>query len=401
MKKIIRFWLVVCFGLVLNSGISVAQKIDDERMTRDIEVAENVLGTLIKQELNQQRGFFGMEIKGSYLPGYGVTFRLPGDMSGALLPVWEGSNAVIWNGRSQGGTISVTTPQPPPARQVGDESDEQDEDRDRDRVYTLKDKERARRNMDMDSLREVYNGKIIKAAKDFVLDYGDFISQLGANEKIVVTNQGGDHRNWYFGNQKRSHISVEALRSDVAAFKQGKLTRDQAIAKLRIVNTESVDVKEPDMELLTSIFNRLYRADLSKTYFTEDNIYYERLRDYGVIYYMQVYSGYNADYKRYNMPTVDMKDVDQATRDKKVTELYPRFEQDIKENMLEYGRTLKTLKDDESLIFNIALTKCKTCGIPASLEVSIKSTVLKDYGAGKIDKNAALSKFTVKKGPNQ
>jgi hypothetical protein len=399
MKKMIRFWLVVCFGLVLQSGISVAQKIDDERMTRDIEVAENVLATLIKQELNQQRGFFGMEIKGSYLPGYGVTFRLPGDYSGALLPVWEG-NTVIWNGRSQGGgTISVTTP--PPGRADDDAADEAEDERDRSRVYTLKDKERARRNVDLDSVREVYNTKLIKAAKDFVVDYGDFISQLGANEKIVVTNQGGDNKSWYFGNQKRSHISIEALRSDVAAFKQGKITRDQAIGKLRIVNTESVDVKEPDMELLTSIFNRLYRADLSKTFFTEDNIYYERLRDYGVIYYMQVYSGYNADYKRYNMPTIDLKDVDQATRDKKVTELYPRFEQDVKENMLEYGRTLKTLKDDESLIFNIALTKCKSCGIPASLEVSIKSSVLKDYSAGKIDKNAALSRFNVKKGPNQ
>ena len=60
-----------------------------------------------------------------------------------------------------------------------------------------------------------------------------------------------------------------------------------------------------------------------------------------------------------------------------------------------------SLKDDELVVFNITLTKCKGCAFPSTLELSIKSGVLKDYGAGKIDKNTALSKFSVKKGPNQ
>jgi len=33
------------------------------------------------------------------------------------------------------------------------------------------------------------------------------------------------------------------------------------------------------------------------------------------------------------------KSVDQETRDKKVKELYPEFEKNLKEDMLEYGRT--------------------------------------------------------------
>ena len=35
-----------------------AQKIDEEKMERDIEVAENVLGTLIKQQFEKQKMFF-------------------------------------------------------------------------------------------------------------------------------------------------------------------------------------------------------------------------------------------------------------------------------------------------------------------------------------------------------
>ena len=399
MKKVIRFWLVVCIGLVFQSNMSVAQKIDEERMTRDIEVAENVLATLIKQELNQGQGFFPIDVKGSYLPGYGVTFRIPGEQIGSLIPMWNGSNAVIWN--SQGGNYTVTSPDVRVYERASEERMAAEEEGEARTTVKLKDKQKAKRQVNADSLRNAYNGLILKAAKEFVVDYGDFVSQLAPNEKIVVTNQGGDYKSWYFENQKRTHLSVEGLKSDITSFKQGKSTRDQALAKLKVVNTESIDVKEPDMELLSSIFSRLYRPDLSTTFFTENNIHYERLRDYGAIFHMQAYSGYNSDYKRFNMPTVDLEDVDQETRDKKVTELYPKFEQEIKENIVEYGRTIKSLKDEESLIFNITLTKCKGCGIPSTLELAIKSSVLKDFNAGKIDKNTAVSKFTVKKGANQ
>jgi len=187
------------------------------------------------------------------------------------------------------------------------------------------------------------------------------------------------------------------------AFKQGKATREQTLAKLKVVNTETIEEKEQDMELLSSIFNRLYRPDLSTTYFAENNLYYERLKEYGVIFYLQVYSSYDTGYKRYALATQNMEDVDEVTRDKKVVELYPKFERELKENILEYGRTLKSLNDEEVLVFNVTLTKCKIkgCGIPTSLELTVKGSVLKDFGAGRIDKAAGLTKFTTKKGPNQ
>ncbi len=119
---------------------------------------------------------------------------------------------------------------------------------------------------------------------------------------------------------------------------------------------------------------------------------------------MQVYAsnqvdGFNEDI--YDMPTLRLQDVDQETRDKKVKELYPEFEKSIKEDMLEYGRTIKSLKDEEMLMIEINLTRCLHCAIPSTLELSIKNGVLKDYSSGKITKEAALAKITVKKGPNQ
>lgn len=392
MKKMVKFWISGIIALSMQSHIAPAQKIDEDRMKRDIEVGENVLATLIKQEMNQQRTFFGLDVKGSYQPGYGVTFRLPGESSMPFIisigadnmmpptPVIADGNGYRYTYRTNGADVE-------------DRREETD-------AYKLADKSRDRKRLGADSIRNAYNARMIKAAQDFILDYGDFISQLTPNEKIVVTNQG-DRQLFYFNAGKRTRISVEGTMSDIAALKQGKLSREQALKKLTLVNTESVEVKEPDMEMLSSIFSRLYRHDLSKTYFTEGNVYYERLKDYGSIFYMQMVSSIESGFDKFTIPTLGLEDLDQKARDKKVAELYPAFERDMKENILEYGRSLKSLKDDEVLVFNVAMTRCTDCGIPSSLELSIKSSALKEFASGKLDKSSAIGKFVVKKGANQ
>jgi len=59
------------------------------------------------------------------------------------------------------------------------------------------------------------------------------------------------------------------------------------------------------------------------------------------------------------------------------------------------------LKDEETLMFEVTMTRCKGCAIPASLELSVKYSVLKDYSSGKISKEAAMAKINLKKGPDQ
>lgn len=392
MKTIGKFWLgiVIAFGLHTHA---LSQKKDDERMERDIEVAENVLSTLIRQEVSPQGRFFGLEVKGIYQEGYGVTFRLPGDYSSPMFLPDRGEGTVIYRSNDLAPAVAYSYSKSDEERETKTKAEKE--------AYELKEKAKEKKRASLDSAREAYNDRLIKAAKDFIVDYSDFLTQLAPNERIVVSNKP-ENRSWYYKDNKRKHISIEALKSDITAFKQGKITRDQALAKLKVVNTEVVDIKEQDMELLTSIFGRLYRTDLSKTYFSsENNIYYERLKDYGVIYYMDVFSSNEPRPERFSIPTQGIAEVDRETRDKKVVELYPKFEQDLKENMLEYGRTLRSLGDEEVLVFNVALTKCKGCGIPSTLEVNVKNSVLKDFTAGKIDQKTALSKFTVKRGVNQ
>jgi hypothetical protein len=395
--------IIICMAVVIPLQKVSAQKIDEERMRRDLEVAENVLSTLIRQQFNNQRTFFPLEVHGSYQNGYGVTLTLPADFTTPIvfsMPS-DGNNVFMFedNMNELNPVRSYSY-----SYQMDSNGDVRYEDNRNSNTVRLKDKTKEKKRANIDSTKNAYNNKVVEAAKMFLVDYGDMISQLAPNERIVITNQGNQPRAWvnqYFDSPKRTHLSVEVLKSDLTALRQGKINRDQAMGKIAVVNTEAVTVVEPDLELLNSMFNRLYRVDLSKTFFTEDNIYYERLKDFGAIFYMNVFSSDEIAPQRFVMPTLGLDDVDLATRNKKIKEVYPRFEQELRENIVEYGRTVKSIKDNEVLVFQVRVTRCPECNIPSSLEFTVKGSVLKDYNNGKIDKNAALSKISVKKGPNQ
>lgn len=429
MKRVERILMMMAMMAVV-AGSSFAQgKVDEERMQRDIEVAENILSTLLKQQFDK-RSFFPMEVHGNYRPGYGVTFQLPSDASANFyfqnwsdepmtITTWgdwdeEGpgsysNNVGTSNGRvvySNGSGKKASEEEVAKARANADRL-KNDQQRKNDVIV----KGQARvgsapraRLQSRDSLQDQSTTKMLNAAKEFIAEYGDLISQLAPNERIIITNRGEGNQNWFgvYNLQSRNpYLSVEGLKSDIAQFRQGKMTREQLIGKLKVINTESENDLHPDLELLTSIFNRLYRSDLSKTFFTQENTYYERLKDYGVIYYLQVFSTTQDGYGDFVMPTLGNQRVDPETRDKKVKEMYPAFTKSIKEDILEYGRTLKSLKDEESAIFNIKLTRCKGCDIPTWVEYAIKYSVLKDYSNGKLSKESALEKITEKKGELQ
>lgn len=410
-------------GLVLLFSFSFAQE-KEERIQRDIEVAENVLSTLIKQQTDKRSSFWPLEVKGSYTPGFGVTLRVPMDNwpMGFNFFTEDFKGPAIW-APSPGEDVVIHRGEGPTIIERRGEREELEAEKEileTERRLAEKDKGKSKekekgkvkldRSYDRDSARTNYSKKILEASKIFLADYGDLIN-LTPNEKILITTKSERSGNYSYtfshsGHSEmkmpgRSVLSIEALKSDLTQYKQNKITRDQLMAKFKVVNSEINEETQPDLELLSTIFHRLYRSDLSKTYFMESAPYYERMKDFGVTYFIQVYSSNISNGNEFSMPTLDLDELDQSTRDKKVKELYPIFEKDLKENMLEYGRTINSLKDEELLIFDVTLTKCKGCGIPSTIELSVKASVLKDFGSGKLSKEAAFTKINLKKGATQ
>lgn len=396
--------IIVAFLITITSFGQA--KIDQERMSRDLEIAENALETIIKQNFDKRNMWF--DIKSNYTAGFGVTMRLPNNNN----DVWHFEGGYGYNVRSGTGGVAVIAPEPPPAAQgngvvtvySGDE-------------YNTKTTQRIKQTKpeSRDSARNAYYNAMIKASKEFLADYGDLISQLSPEEKILITNrgEGGRYYNYSWGtdakNQKRQLLTIEATKADISTYRQGKITRDQMMSKIKVVNTESTNEVETDLELFSSIMGRLYRSDLSKTFYCDDNIYYERLKEFGVIYYMTAYSGVEqnrtpedkTEGRLWRMPTQRLEGLTQEQRNKKVIELYPQFEKDLKDNIVEYAQTIKSLKDDEMLVFNVQVTKCVGCNIPSTLELTLKNGLVRKLAAGQTSKAEVVNAINVKKGVAQ
>lgn len=381
----------ILFALALTTVVTAgAQHFDQERMNRDIKVAENVLVTLIKQKFDGNRMFFPLNVTGSYQEGFGVTFMLPADYTTPIAFGLSNYDELVFMRENRVHGVNTG-----PGRNRMPETETRNNN-----DLALKD----RRQLNLDSLRDLSNKRVIEAAKEFLVDYGDMLSQVPPDEKILITNRGNQPRMWVGAlvpAPDRTHLSIELKKSDLNGMKEGSIGRDELLKRISVVTAKATDEVEPDLELLSTIFSRLYRPDLSNTFFIEGTVPYERLKDFGVVYYMQVFSANRTFNSTYDMPTVDLHDISQEQRDEKVKQLYPQFEQELKENIIEYGRTLKSLAGDEQLIFNVSLTQCRQCRIPSTLELSVEGSVLKAYNEGKTNKDAAISSISLKRGPEQ
>jgi hypothetical protein len=69
----------------------------------------------------------------------------------------------------------------------------------------------------------------------------------------------------------------------------------------------------------------------------------------------------------------------------------------MKKVMLDYGRTISSLKSDEVLSMDIKLTRCEECDIPKSIVMTAPMGVISQYGQQKISLENALKKIKVKK----
>lgn len=393
--------------IIALSGIHAsAQDIDEGRMTRDIQIAEDIINGLIEQESKTNRLFKSIDVTGNYIQDYGVIFNIP--VKGGIWPL--GLN--VWEGESGEFVIS-------------DKVKEKDDKNGKQHLSY------AYSGEEFEELQESRDDYLQEVMETFLVDYADLIGQLKPTDKIMLKSEqkrggvfvigGGDQRyrfNFRSGGGSNDDedesgeenvneedcceeasgnyvLSSEVKKSDLTAYKSGKIDRDQLVSRILMEKTESVSGREPELELLATIFQRLYKSDLSETYFATRAPEYDRIIKFGVIYNWRVYSS-NIDNDRHNMPTVDLYNLSPEERNRKVEELYPKFKEQFIGNMVEYGRTLKGLQGDDILMFKIKLTQCENCSIPKSIELSVKRSVLDDYEKQRIDLAAAKSKVAVK-----
>ncbi len=445
--------------LILISGSAIAQNIDEEKMNRDLEIAKNVLATILKGDTERHWG--SGSISGSYVQGYGVIFSIPKHYS--MIHVRPPRAVVAPRVRvrtdvSDDGTIIIKEDIKAYAEEAEKLAKKQEE-------LMKKQEELAKQQEELsetekEELEEAmaeleFNAQeIAEIAKEaeqqallwqaeysenleasmekteqavitFLADYADLIGQLKPTDNILVKQDSPydqdiliygfgegddvwvdadidvdaddtDATGIYSGGRKKgSGFSAEVSKKVVTDYKTGKIDFDTFKEKVNIKRA-APERKSADLDMFASIFKQYYSPKMSTTFFTERTPNYEILDNFGVIYSISTYSSY-VDGRYYSMPVLDRKKVSSEERKEAIEELYPKFESDIKSFIIDYGRTIRSLQEDDMLLLKIKMTKCEDCSIPKTIDVSVKMNVLKQFDQQKIPREKALASIEIKK----
>jgi len=356
-------------------------------MKRDIEVAENILATLLKQDGSWG---FSNSVEGTYIEGHGAMFTI-----GNGLHIISGEDVVIFGyGQSYDLKSSGTT------------------------------KKAQSTSINRDSLQTAVFNKVKNAMKTFLTDYAYLISQLKPNEKILLrygaaNKFGGAATTFYSASLATTASSEKNLQKELTAevtkatlddFRNGKLTKAQLEERIKFIEQTAGNERDTELELLSSILNRLYQNDLSKTFDMIGQPSYEKVEGLGAIFNMRfglltrevgnnmIY--YLRDSDLVTQLRIREKNEHNETSKEDLKKRYNEFLADFSKNVIEYGRTVKALGTNDLFIFKLDMSACPECGIPDKIELSIKKSVLEEYDKNKITLAQAVEKITVKEARN-
>lgn len=378
MKTNFRHLLIAVLLFLTNIGLA-----QNSRMTRDIEVAENILATLINQGSNNR---LGNSVEGTYIDGHGVMFTIGG--SGGVFNFNFG-NAAVLSGEGK--------------------------------AYSLKGEVLDKIGYP-DSLNQVAFANMKNVMKTFITDYAQLLSQLKPNEKILLRYSPNRLSSRYVisgsaqlffsdSDEEKSttpkELTAEVVKSAIDDYKSGKISQKQLEERIKFSEKTSTAKKDSELELLGSIFNRLYQGDLSKTFHMLGQPNYEKIEGLGAIFDMR-FGAFAKGLGNNRLYYFDSNDRIRELRKKReevepdeeeevnMEERYDAFMDSFKENVIEYGRTVKNLPANELLVFKVELSSCPDCEIPRKVEVSVKKSVLEDYDKNKISLEQAIEQITVK-----
>lgn len=419
MKQITTF--ILTMALVAGSATSFAQ-IDEAKMDRDLRVASGVLASLMNNDSDHM--FRGGEPEGNYIEGFGVIFTVEDNM------VFRYNYKVQFQAAREAQREAARAMKEMQYAKREAERAERDVMKEKQELEKEKGKEKNKDivvvaptapvvvvpdvnvNVDWDDYEEKMEGfeEKIEAANEefsenlheafetFLVDYSQLIGQLKPTDKILITTKSNDGFAFaYVGEEpvEKSRLSAEMLVKDHKDYQAGKLSKDNLVAKIKFVENAELE-RKPDLDLFGNMLKTTYDQRYTETYFISSTPKYEWLSGLGVVYNVKVYSSYE-DNGLYRLPGLRRSDVSKEDRDKSVEEMFPKFVDSFKENIIRYGSTIKSLENGNKLMIKVKMTKCDSCSFPEVVEFAVDKSVLDQFSKGSLSLEQAKNKVTLKK----
>lgn len=248
---------------------------------------------------------------------------------------------------------------------------------------------------------------LLRAMDDFTVkfmaDNSFLFAGLPKNEEFIIIHQERTNTSriggvYVIGYSERSSNKRREYRlsvSDIQDYQSGKIDRD-ALAERIVISSEESQPVQDDLILFANVLHNLYpQEDGTKTFFSTTPPMIESIPLKNITFNWNLYSSYPLGTDSYRMPNFTEALVDLEVRNKILEEHYPEFISGLKEKILDYGRTIRSLDEQQTLQFSLTLTDCD-CKMPSQVNLELKMKDLVEYGRGKVSRAEALKRIIVK-----
>ncbi|HET8865599.1 MAG TPA: hypothetical protein VFM80_07860 [Gracilimonas sp.] len=403
--KTLKHTLLIGLMTLLLSPLSFAQNFDANRMNRDIKIMESILNELFKIEAKSNTtnassnssfqvrevsgsGFvsaslFGArsnQVSGNYIPGYGIIFKIPYLLSRNI------------------SAVSVIKDSGEPSISFYYDSDDNSGD------------------------SQVTEETVITRITEFFKDYAPTIGQLKEDEQVTIVygerkesapqlrifNRSGDSQE----NEEVKQIpviTVSAKTGDLIALKNGSLSSDNFESRLSISKESGEEKEQMDLEVMANILNTAFEEGDGDSFhlINSNSLSYTNINGFGVHYTLDMHSGHGLQSFTFGAITsfgeAGSDEAEESARKIKearekredtVKAEYQNLVDQMKQYLVDYGRTLNSLTSDQFLIVTANITDHRDL-VPAQVNFQLKKSTLEQLDRGQISRQEALNAVTI------
>lgn len=389
-SKLIILFLLSVFGA---QPVWAQGSIDANRMNRDINIMENILQELFKTRWAGKgssvhvapSGSFSIrgsyDIRGTYLPGYGIIFTIPGRSSGFMM----------LSGSDDSESYSYSF-------QYSD---------------------------DESSQKEVTEESITNRIKEFLMDYGSTIGQLGNDDRImVIYNTRSNNREWVVFSSSATDenkkslptISVVAKKSDLQAYRNGSISENELDSRLSVSTVEADEKEQLDLKVMANIFETALKEQEAKSFRISGSVNYLNLDNFGALFFFDArYASGSFFFKAPRISEFSFGEEEQArvevksviedklreTNEKQqenaeeIRKSYEAFITNIKEYLVDYGRTLSSVNSNQHIMISATISSSVE-DIPERVDIQVKKSVLEAMDKGSMSRENAIKQVVVR-----
>lgn len=384
LKKITFSIATLTFIFALQSVI--AQDIDSNRMERDINIMENILQEMFKTSWathgNTVRVHYGSfsssrsdDVRGTYIQDFGVIFTIPG-----------GPPAFVMRSDSDGKESSY-----------------------RFRYGDSKEGEPV--------TRETITYKIV----EFLQDYGPTIGQLSDDDKVMVIyksnnpdqeliifRSASDDEQEKAKRQQLPTISIAATKSNLQAYRSGDISSEDFRNRLDISSVKASSANQKDLRLMAGIFETAFEETEEKSFRIRGSVDYLHLSNFGALFSFNARYSTQGDWifsklteslktmgKELKEARADLREKittsSESLRSEKLKQheqnrkeqkqetinAYEQFLGDLKEYIVDYGRTLSSINSNQQIFISVSLSS-RYEEIPERIGLQIQKSTLEN-----------------------